>query len=107
MEHGMKCTNPECSTDHIVDDLVECPDCGKNKVMVAEFGPKRTPQNRPKLYRVGEFSSHWHDGEQPTKTTKISGMDQLVELIREHDLLHESDREMYNGVELRIVRILN
>jgi hypothetical protein len=60
---------------------------------------------QPKSYRVEEFSSHWHDGEQPTKITKISGMYRLMELIREHDLLHESDREMYDGVELRIIRI--
>ena len=52
MEHGMKCTNPECSTDQIVDDLIECPDCGENKVMVAEFGPKRTSQNRPMSFAV-------------------------------------------------------
>ena len=61
--------------------------------------------SQPKLYRVGEFSSHWHHGEQPTKITTTHGIDQLVELIRKHDLLHELDKEMYNGVELRIIRI--
>jgi hypothetical protein len=57
-----------------------------------------------KLYLVGEFSSHWHDGEQPMKITSVYGMDKLMKLISEHDLLHESNEEMYSGVELRIIR---
>ena len=61
--------------------------------------------SQPKLYRVGEFSSYWHNGEQPTKITTTHGIDQLVELIRKHDLLHESSKNLYGAIELRIVRI--
>ena len=52
VKYGMTCTNPECSTDHIVDDLIECPDCGDNKVMVSAIVSKRTSQNRPMSFAV-------------------------------------------------------
>tara|TARA_R100001244_G_scaffold86414_1_gene65999 strand:- start:99 stop:464 length:366 start_codon:yes stop_codon:yes gene_type:complete len=52
MEHGMKCTNPECSTDYIVEDCIECPDCGDNKVRVFPIAPKQTSQNRSMNFAV-------------------------------------------------------
>ena len=60
-----------------------------------------------KKYIVGEFSSHWFNGEQPTDTHRIEGTDKLVEFIRNHDLIHNLTEEMYGGVELRIVRTSN
>jgi len=54
-----QCTNSECSTDRIVDDLIECPDCGENKVhlhhidaVVEPDEPKHTSQNRPMSFAV-------------------------------------------------------
>ena len=31
-----KCMNPRCTTGHIVDDLIECPDCGRNEVHITK-----------------------------------------------------------------------
>jgi hypothetical protein len=32
----MKCMNPRCTTGHIIDDYVECPDCGENNVHITK-----------------------------------------------------------------------
>ena len=31
-----KCMNPRCATGHIVDDLIECPDCGQTEVHITK-----------------------------------------------------------------------
>jgi hypothetical protein len=32
----VKCMNPRCTTGRIVDDLIECPDCGDNQVFITK-----------------------------------------------------------------------
>jgi hypothetical protein len=79
MEHGMKCTNPQCSTDQIVDDLIECPDCGENKVMVAEWGNKKMENEDKREYTVTIMDGN----DKPDATHWRTGEEDLVRYIRE------------------------
>lgn len=71
MEYGMTCTNPECSTEHIVDDLIECPDCGENKIQ-NEISGLSFAVCLHSLRRGTIISTHY-----------VTGVDDLIKILRQ------------------------
>jgi hypothetical protein len=80
MEYGMTCTNSECSTEHIVDDLIECPDCGENKIQIFPIIPER-----PNEISGLSFAVCLHSLRRGTiiSTHYVTGVDDLMKILQQ------------------------